>query len=168
MQSLLFAIAAVALCGAMLYGGTSIFKNDAPARVQAKNNIIAVFHEAASTYQAYLRANNVPPVYTANAATDAVTTAGTWYAQLVPGYIPDLKIPLNGLTWRYGNTATDGNYFCLYGPVPQAWGNGASDTVANFPANSFIVDATACGVRSGTPPSSWPATLYLTYWLKGS
>jgi hypothetical protein len=67
--------------------------------------------------------------------------------------------------------ASCGDYFCYHGTnVSQAAYNGFGDAKASFPAGSYVIGTTKCGEHGTTDaaPASWPATVYITYWLQGS
>ena len=90
--------------------------------------------------------------------------------QLVPTYLKEIKYPVSGMSCTFGADASYGYYFCYYSAsstITQAAYNGFSDASASFPASSYYVSKTACDTRSNTTPSSWPAALYVTYFLMG-
>jgi hypothetical protein len=157
MMALVWIVIGIGLVSALLLGGTSLLQGTGPLRSQIKETSTSMFHALASAYQSYYAANRVAP------------TTAAWQTQLVPSYITELKTPITGLTWTFNTDVTHGDYFCLYGSMPQTTYLGLSDAATNFPTSSYILNTTACGQRSNSSaPSSWPTTVYITYWVKGS
>jgi len=164
MTALVWAVIGIGLSAALLFGGISYFQNVGPSRSQTKETVIAAFQALASAYRAYISANNIAP------------TTGAWQTQLMPTYISELKYPISGMTWSYGadgaaqcSGASCGNYFCLSGSVSQAVYKGFNDASGSFNANAYIIDTSACAARTNAgAPASWPANIYVTYWLQGA
>lgn len=157
MMALVWTVIGIGLVAALLFGGASLFTPNAATLTQIKDNSTSAFQGMASAYQAYVNANDIPP------------TTADWQTQLVPGYLPELKQPVSGATWSYGYDATYGYYFCLSGSLPQTAWDGLYATIGNYPTNAFYLNVTSCTTRStSAKPSSWPSTLYATYWLRGS
>lgn len=157
MMALVWSVIGIGLVAALLFGGISLFNPDASTLAQVRDNTTSAFQGVASAYHAYVNANDVAP-----------TTAG-WYAELVPGFLPDVKYPIPDTLWSYGTDVTYGDYFCLYGTMSIVAYNGALTAAANFPTNVLVVSPGACGERSAVLVfGGFPRSIYITYWLRGS
>jgi hypothetical protein len=157
MLAIILVLVGVALAGLLVYGNSTSLQNSSPVRSQIKENTITAIYGLASAYQAYYNANGVAP--TAGACSSTA---------LVPTYITEIKYPASGLSCSFGTNATYGNYFCYSGSVSQQAYNAFVDATASFPTSSYILGTTGCAERTtDTAPTTWPATIYLTYWLLG-
>lgn len=162
MLALLWTVVGIGLSGLLIYGGLSYFQGTGPERMRIKEAATSSFYGLASAYQAYVNSNNASPA------------SGSWNTQLIPTYLTELKYPLyptSGFTWSFNTDATYGDYFCLSGSMTSVQCNGMADASSKFPVNSYVVNATSCSTRTAVTCASigsWPATVYVTYWLRGA
>lgn len=158
MAALLWAIVGIGLVGALLVGGVSLFQATGSERLRVKEAMVAEVNAESAAHQAFLNANGF-------AATNYAT-------QIVGYYIMERKLPVSGMTWSNGNDATYGYYICLSGSVPSSAScNGLADASSSFATSSYYINSTSCVTRSNVACSSigtWPSTMYITYWLRGS
>lgn len=172
MFAIVLVLIGIGLAASLLYAGTTIFQGSSSTRVQAKENMISAMYGLASAYQAYTAANG-----------SALTAGACSSTQLVPAYLSEVKFPVSGMSCTFGTDGANlcsgvscGDYFCYSGSVTQAAfrgfqdaGNttGSGNIASAFPASSYYISSSACGLRANTTPGSWPSNVYVTYWLLG-
>jgi hypothetical protein len=157
MTALIWVVIGIGMAAALLFGGTSYFNATSATRTQIKDKTVYAFQGLTGAYRAYVNANGISP------------TSADWQTQLIPGYTTALKYPADGLTWTFNTDVTHGDYFCLSGSMAKNVYDGITDAATAFPSSSYFVNTSACAARStSAAPGSWPSTLYITYWLKGS
>ena len=168
MLALIMTVITVVLVSFFLYAGTSVLQSASPIRSQTKENTISAFQGLAAAYQAYMSANGVSP----NTSGSNPVACNNAQFMLVPTYLKEIKYPvtITGMSCYFGNDATYGDYFCYYtasSAITQVVYNGFSDAASSFPTNSNYISKTACDLRANTTPATWPAALYVTYFLQG-
>lgn len=79
--------------------------------------------------------------------------------------IPDIE---DGYSWEYGKNISNNYYFCITSTQTSKIHYEAMNNIANNRNKAYI--NTACGADENTtvmtPPTSFPNTVSLTYWIK--
>ncbi|MHB1666044.1 hypothetical protein [Thiomonas sp.] len=157
MTSLVLTIMSIALLAAMALATVSYLPADTDSISTAQSQVSAGFISLQNGYNAYV------------AATGSVPTTANWSSVLTPQYVFLPAAPLN-TSWAYtagapySGSAT-GNYFCLSGTMNQAQYTGMINAARQFSPQAFFYGS-ACGATSdAATPTTWPATVAVTFWV---
>ena len=151
MLALVWVLVGIGLTAAMIFGGISLFDGRSSTQLQVKETTTAMFQALVGGYRSYRAANDTP------------VTTSNWSTELVPHYVPELKVPVSGWTWTFNSTGNP--YFCLYGSMSRSAYEGVAAAAAEFSSSVFFVNTTACGSNTNAVPGSYPATVYVNYYL---
>lgn len=156
MHQLILTLMAIALSAATLFTTVSYVNPSMAVSQDASAKVYSGVLDLETAWGDY---------YTANSA---YLPTANWRNVLTPAYTFMPRTPTN-TQWNYGHST--GYYFCL-SPV----GNAAVVTQAQYTglllfmqkvsSQQAFIGQTGCGATvNGARPSTWPAKVYLTYWV---
>lgn len=167
MAQLFLVMVSISLLAILLVAGANYVQPSANVRIDMRDKTVVALQSLSGAYRAYKTSNRAPP------------PVASWESVLVPHYTEkwsSSRLSHGGLS--YAKDATHGHYFCYTGSaVTSVEHDGLLEVPDQFPSDTggvpeqkiVVISYNACGKRSddvlGATPASWPAVVYVTYWL---